>query len=340
MELGVWDVTTGKPQRLTHGIVDLEKHLEDWVVYDPSMVQIGLIIVGRQLKTDAGILDLLAIDKAGHWAVIEVKRGTVSDQTVTQAIRYASYITEIPGKDLAKYVEDYLKKSQDVSLASFLKQRNLDMSIFDTDRDVAIFVVGTGRDPNLERMARYMKKMAAHVNIVSFEVFEKDGQRLLQRHLTDLDAVGEIYKPDLDIHLSTQPVQNSLGPAESNSASINSEVERLFKLADKNGVGDEFRLIYDVATRNGLYPRTYKWSIMYAPPNNRTRCLICAWVKPVGGLFDIYIASQAFPLFFSVTEADSLRILGEDLRYRLEPEEVKTAAKRIDKLFSTISKRR
>ena len=54
----LWQVTDETPQKLTRGGIDLEAHLEDSIERDPSLLQSGLTIVGRQIS--------LAIQRSGR----------------------------------------------------------------------------------------------------------------------------------------------------------------------------------------------------------------------------------------------------------------------------------
>jgi hypothetical protein len=325
-ELGIWNVTNGTPKRFERGQVELEKQLEAWIEQEPTLIQAGLSIVGRQVRLKGGILDLLGLDPLGRWVVIEIKRGNVRRETVTQAIDYASCLNvdEMSTEELKALVQKYLAK-YGRNLKAFLKDTNLNEQIFD-EREILIYVVGTGRDPDLKRMTKEVSFQNNQISVVNFEVFETEGERLILRQLTELD---------------TQPASQPTLPRVSTPSAkppATNDLQRLFALADKNGVGDAFRLIYDAATKHGLYPRLHKWSIMYTPPNNKTRVLLCAWVKPVGGHLDFYTASDVFAEFYPVSFLDTLRILGLASRGGVTMDEVKQFILKLDKLFAKIAK--
>ena len=48
--------------------------LEAWIAWDPTIVRAGLRIIGRQVISRSGPIDLLAIDQSGDLVVIELKR--------------------------------------------------------------------------------------------------------------------------------------------------------------------------------------------------------------------------------------------------------------------------
>jgi RecB family endonuclease NucS len=57
-----WALRDGKPEKLATCAIDLEKYLEDWIVAEPGLLEPGLRILARQLRTASGPLDLLALD--------------------------------------------------------------------------------------------------------------------------------------------------------------------------------------------------------------------------------------------------------------------------------------
>ena len=60
--VGLWHIRKHGPQLLEADRVNYEKQLEEWIENDPSLIQSGLEIVGRQVATPAGPLDLLGLD--------------------------------------------------------------------------------------------------------------------------------------------------------------------------------------------------------------------------------------------------------------------------------------
>jgi hypothetical protein len=64
-----------------------EKELEDLLNEDPEAIEEGMRILGRQIKTDSGILDVLAVDTDGALTVIELKN-EIDDGQLDQGLRY------------------------------------------------------------------------------------------------------------------------------------------------------------------------------------------------------------------------------------------------------------
>ena len=328
MEIGIWKVTSNRPQRYQRGRILLESQLEDWIEQDPSLLSPGLHTVGRQLKVEAGRLDLLGLDPAGHWVIVEIKRGDVRRDTITQAIDYAACIHEMSDTELQTHVDEYLKAHGN-NLKQFLQAREWDNSVFN-ERNIIMYVVGTSNDPHLERMTGFLKNIGSlAINVVNFDIFESEqGEQIMVRQLTGIEIQAKSQSPRKLPQQST-----SLQPL-----SEDNDLRRLFDLADKNGVGQEFRFVYEEATKHGLFPRLYKWSIMYTPPTNKARCLIVCWVNRRNKVLDIYIASSVFAEFFPIPEQDAITLLGKDERYSFNMGELTTTFNNLDKLFVLINK--
>ena len=63
------------------------------------------------------------------------------------------------------------------------------------------------------------------------------------------------------------------------------------------------------AVRNGLYPRPWKRSLMFAPQANRSRALFTLRVRDDDRV-DLWCASEAFQTFYGLEPAEVERLLG------------------------------
>lgn len=94
-------------------VFKLESHLEEFLVHNWENTDFGKNwdlyredgeIVGKQYKTDAGDIDILAISKDKKtFLVIELKRGRTGDAAVGQVQRYMGYVKDIlsePGQSV------------------------------------------------------------------------------------------------------------------------------------------------------------------------------------------------------------------------------------------------
>jgi len=89
---------------VSSGLFYMEKQLEEFIIENWNESEFGKtldliyedgLLKSQQFKTDIGIIDILAKDKAtGAYVVIELKRNQTSDDTVGQVLRYMGWVTE------------------------------------------------------------------------------------------------------------------------------------------------------------------------------------------------------------------------------------------------------
>lgn len=317
-KIGLWHVSERGPGRLDAAVVNLERNLEEWIEKDPSMLQAGLVVVGRQIWTEAGPLDLLAVDPQGRWVLIEIKRGSLHRETAAQALDYASCIGSMPyGSLLDALIEKWKERGNDpAALTDILRTRGADEPSENSRRDISIMLVGTGISQGLDRMVGYLAdRHDIPIELISFQVFAlPDGQQVMVRELKDADFVAS---------------------SSESSAGTSRSVEGIARMAAASGVGEAFEAVRELARKHGLYARAYKKCVMYTPPQNRTRCLFAAWSDHVVyGPMTLYVYSRAFAEFFDVSEEQALSTLGVD-RYinGREPGAVQKFIADLDRLF-------
>lgn len=309
--LAAWTIAGEKPARLNSSNVGLEKDLEAWIKADPGLVDRGLVVLQQQLILGAaGRLDLLCVDQQGRLVVMEIKRGTLLRETIAQAVDYASVVagwsSEMIRSQITEEVQAQHAGHPGVSGL-------LEASDDEDSREVEIIIVGCGADPSVDRMIEFLGSYSMPIRAVTFEVFGlADGQRVLVR---------EEREPET-------PPQ----PASSRS-SVESVIVKAGG-ADSPG-GRRMQAIVEAAERNGLYPRPYKYSIMLAPPQKRTRYLATVWRLNRTQIVLTYSA-DAFAEFFPLTADEVRTILGSD-RVTFESDDEAVAwGKRLDALFEAI----
>lgn len=138
--------------------------IEPWIASDSSIIGNDIVIIGRQVMTDSGPLDLLGIDKNGNLVIIEIKRDKLPREALAQAIDYASdvadwsiekitetlaaYLTKASSHDLDINLEDYVRES--------LHKRNIDIENLDINYAQRIILIGFSVESALERMIKWL----------------------------------------------------------------------------------------------------------------------------------------------------------------------------------------
>ena len=313
-KVGLWQIAEEPPRRLKETSIDLEQDLETWIENDPALVQAGLEIVGRQIAIAGGILDLLAIDPQGRWVVIEIKRSLLKREVIAQVLDYASSLYELSDVDLRKKVDGYLERNNK-NLDEILQKRDALDSLNPENREIVSFVIGTGKQPGLERISNYLsQKFDFPISIITFQVFENsDRSKILVREIVDAEG------PNTGTRKSTATVQN------------------VTSLAESKGVGDIFDRILSATKNLGFYPRPYKTSIMFTPPSNKTRMLFTIWVESKNGGIKTYVGPSAFAEFYPISVEEAVKYIGVDGWRYMNKNDAIEFLNQLQKMFSTFS---
>ncbi|MFH1595447.1 MAG: endonuclease NucS domain-containing protein, partial [Pseudomonadota bacterium] len=95
-QIQTWQIIDGKLQKIETNLIEAGRtetqDLENWIESNPSIIGHGLAIIGRQVQTISGPLDLLGIDHSGSTVIVELKRDKLPREALAQAIDYASDI--------------------------------------------------------------------------------------------------------------------------------------------------------------------------------------------------------------------------------------------------------
>ena len=274
-------------KRVGRSQIGLERHLEDWIANDLTLIAEGLTLVGRQISIDDGRLDLLAIDSQDRWVVIEIKPGVLDSGALAQALYYASSIARLSADELYGKLKPRLSDLGDAErLSASVKQQ---LAGEEEEREIAVLLVGAGIHSGLERMNEFLGRFGVPISVVSFEVFELDGgPQLLIR-----EVVNEPTKPPPPRRRRT--------------------VEAIRRWAVDVGVGKQFDRFVNMAMVAGLAVQPQRASVRIAPATNRTRFLMYAQPRAggIGGELGIWVGPKQFAEFFPhVNEEDVIDALG------------------------------
>jgi len=210
-KIRTWQIVNGQLETVESSLVEEGKtevyDLEAWIASNPSVVGPDLIIIGRQVLTKSGPLDLLAVDKDGNLVVIELKRDILPREALAQAIDYASDIADwnierINGvciKHTQKSLEDVLNEEfPDINLES--------INVNETQR---IILVGFSIESSLERMIEWLSNnYAVNINAVLLKYIKtRSGDELLTRTSIISEEVEQerIRKRKFQIPMSDEP---------------------------------------------------------------------------------------------------------------------------------------
>jgi RecB family endonuclease NucS len=96
-EIRFWRVMSeDKLTEINHAQLDLEQRLQEWLAKDISILAPGLLVIGREVKTDfGGYIDILCVDEVGDLTIVELKRNKTPREVTAQVLDYASWVADI-----------------------------------------------------------------------------------------------------------------------------------------------------------------------------------------------------------------------------------------------------
>jgi hypothetical protein len=108
-----------------------EKELEDLLVENPDAIEKGMKILGRQIQTDSGPLDILAVDEDGVLTLIELKN-EVDDGQLDQGLRYYDW-----ARTNIQWISRYFKE-------------------VDAEQEPRLILIAPAFSENLRRIVKYV----------------------------------------------------------------------------------------------------------------------------------------------------------------------------------------
>ena len=184
-EIRTWQIVDGKLSSIetalrTEGRTE-PYDLEPWIASNPSIISSDLMIVGRQVMTRSGPIDLLGIDRSGNTVVIELKRDELPRECLAQAIDYASDVSSWTVEKLGEVCAKYLQKSFEDAFSEAFP--DVDLDSVNVNSSQRIVLVGFAIESSLERMIEWLSESyAVNVNAVILSYIKtRRGDELLTR---------------------------------------------------------------------------------------------------------------------------------------------------------------
>ena len=152
-----------------------ENRLEEILVKNPELLMPHLTLVGQQMETGSGQLDLLGVDRRdGRLIVFELKVGPLSKkdsrEAIAQIIDYASCLEEMDLGTLVKRISD---KSGAHGIDDFEKwytedllPENLEHLDLESLRPLRMFLVVLGANGTTERMVNFLSNHNVDISLL------------------------------------------------------------------------------------------------------------------------------------------------------------------------------
>jgi len=157
-EIRTWQIVNGKLQPVATTLKEEGRKeqydLEPWLESNPEIIASDIAIIGRQVMSKSGPIDLLAIDKSGNLIIIELKRGQIPRVALAQAIDYASDVAEWSIERISEICTAYSNKTLEEVFNEHFPDIDLEnVNINSTQR---ILLIGFSVESSLERMIEWL----------------------------------------------------------------------------------------------------------------------------------------------------------------------------------------
>lgn len=187
--MNLWQVNGEQLREIKKSSLDNEQRLEDWIEAAPGILDMSLLLIGRQVATAfRGRIDLLALDEEGNLVILELKRDRTPRDIVAQALDYASWVKDLSYTEIASIASKYLDK-----LPLRFKEQ-FDVSLPETlNVNHSIVIVASKLDDATERIVQYLAtEHGVNINVIFFNFYRVKGQEIVGRAwLMDPDDVRE-----------------------------------------------------------------------------------------------------------------------------------------------------
>lgn len=157
-QIKTWQIIEGKLSLVESSLAEQGRkeaeHLEEWIASEPSILGSDIAIIGRQVMTQSGPLDLLGIDSSGNLVVVELKRERLPREAVAQAIDYAADLSNWSAERVSEECAKYTSRSLEDVLAETFD--DVDLETLTVNEDQRIILVGFGAEAALVRMVEWL----------------------------------------------------------------------------------------------------------------------------------------------------------------------------------------
>ena len=205
----------------------VEKDLEDYLEVHLSLPGQDLLIIGRQVETAGGRIDLLAIDSTGVIYIIELKLRAADPRVIGQVLAYRHSIKQLNCEEIIRLIADGVLKID--LLESF--QRHFGHPLPETVNESQVMVIIAGSiDPKTPGAILELREEGYPVTVTTFEYRRRSDAVRLIPCSNDQDVVeeGSHADADADAEPSAPPNRISSLPRPSMNYPVNENVRRFW----------------------------------------------------------------------------------------------------------------
>ncbi len=168
--------------------------IQEWIVANPEILGDDLLIIAKEFSDfdrTSERLDLLAIDRDGKLAIIELKRDHSGADAHWQAIKYASYLRHATSEDIVRMLATYERVSEAEAERKILEHIEIG-SLENLNDDQRIILASHRFAPEVTSAVLWLNDKAQDENLISCVqlIPYQDGDVLYVQTNTIIPVVG------------------------------------------------------------------------------------------------------------------------------------------------------
>jgi hypothetical protein len=177
--MNLWEVNKDSLIPIKRSQIDLESQLEDWISSDPSILNLDVLVIGRQVHTMfGGYIDLLCINREGDLIIVELKRDKTPRDVVAQCLDYASWVCDLGFEE----INTICQKRSGKAIGEAYHECFDDPIPETINENHQMVIVAVSLDDSTERIIQYLtEKHSMNINAVFFNAFEINGKQVIGR---------------------------------------------------------------------------------------------------------------------------------------------------------------
>jgi len=209
-KIKTWEIIDSKLKEINSSLLlegKSEKYdLEEWIASNPEILGEDIAIIGRQITTRSGPLDLLGLDRDGNMVIIELKRGKLPREALAQAVDYASDIARWDLEKISEISSKYTGKSLDDFISETFGDEIVVENI-NINQLQRILLVGFSIEDSLERMIEWLSdNFKLNINaIILHYIKTKSDAEFLSRTFIIPEEVEKERTRKFSIPMSDEP---------------------------------------------------------------------------------------------------------------------------------------
>ncbi len=180
IEHAVWSLDEKKP--LARADLKDEKELEMLILNNIELLNNSWFVLSNQVKTNAGkYIDILCMDHDGDLVVVELKKDMTPREVTAQVIDYAASVSKLTVEEIAQLYLKYSGETKTLNNA-YKEKFGADLDEEHVNENVKMVIVASQMDDGTERIIQFLRNTyRVDINILFFQVFQCDEQRLISR---------------------------------------------------------------------------------------------------------------------------------------------------------------